>query len=72
MIIAISIISYILNVFLNRWLNYTLYKRDKVILPFMWFLSFFATIIFSWLIIENYFYKPNWFTGKNWNKIKKV
>jgi len=67
--ITLIIIGYILNVFLNRWLNYILYakygqKKEIVI----WFLSIPGTTIFIISIITNYFEYANWFTGKYWNK----
>ncbi len=66
--IALIIIAYILNVFLNRWLNYILYKNGGSNIPTIWFLSIIGTILFLTIIIIEYFNKPNWFTGKYWDK----
>ena len=62
------IIAYILNVFLNRWLNYILYKRGHLKLTPIWFLSIIGTSSLLIVIIIEYFDKPNWFTGRDWNK----
>jgi len=64
--IALIIIAYILNVFLNRWLNYIVFKTDRMI-P-LWFLSLFVTIPFLLVIIIDYATRPNWFTGRHWDK----
>ena len=66
--IALIIIAYILNVFLNRWLNYILYKKDHLKLPPIWFLSILGTCALLGVIVIEYFNKPNWFTGRDWNK----
>ena len=69
MTITLIIIGYILNVFLNRWLNYILYtkycQRREIVI---WFLAIAGTTIFIIAIITNYFEYENWFTGKYWNK----
>ena len=69
MIIVLIIIAYILNVFLNRWLDYILCKKYnfRKSVPF-WFLPIIGTIIFLGCIIIEYFDKPNWFTGRDWDK----
>ena len=71
MTITLIVIGYILNVFLNRWLNYILYtKYGQQNEPVVWFLSIIATLIFIIAIIINYFENESWFTGKYWNKNK--
>ena len=65
--IALIIIAYILNVFLNRWLNYIIYKNDKVKATPIWFFSIMGTIVFLAIMIINYFSKPNWFIGRDWD-----
>ena len=67
-IALIIIIAYILNVFLNRWLNYIVYKNDKVKATPIWFFSIIGTVAFLAIMIINYFDRPNWFTGKYWDK----
>jgi hypothetical protein len=68
MTITLIIIAYILNVFLNRWLNYTIYtKYGELKVPAIWFLSIISTIIFIIVIMIYYFENDNWFTGKYWN-----
>lgn len=67
MIATLIIIAYILNVFLNRWLNYILYKIHPVIMPHVWFFSIIGTCAFLVIMIINYFSKPNWFTGRDWD-----
>ena len=72
MIIALIIIAYILNVFLNRWLNYIIFKKySGTITPIIWFFSIMATVVLLLgiliMIIQN-FDKPNWFTGRDWDK----
>jgi hypothetical protein len=66
MIIALIIVAYIANVFLNRWLNYLIVKKyDEPKAPFFWFFSLFSTIVFFIVILENVKF-TNWFTGKHW------
>ena len=68
-IALIIIIAYILNVFLNRYLNYILYtKHSASKAPFIWFLSIITTIIFIIAFMIYYFENENWFTGKYWEK----
>jgi hypothetical protein len=65
MIVAIIIIVYVLNVFLNRWLNKILHiKHDGPIIVWLWFLSVFTTLVFLIIIINEI--RGNWFTGKYW------
>jgi hypothetical protein len=66
MTIAIIIIAYVLNVFLNRWLNKLMckYCEYEEPMPLIWFLPIFTTLVFT---IEVLGYKEkNWFTGKYW------
>ena len=71
MTIAIIILAYVANVFLNRWLNKIVFKIDNyyVIIPLIWFVPVVVTIAFLVIIIEEK-NKPetNWFTGKYWRK----
>jgi hypothetical protein len=66
MTIALLTIAYVLNVFLNRWLNKIMCDRDKSHepFPFLWFFGFFCTAAF--LILMPSSEKENWFTGKHW------
>jgi len=66
--IALIIIAYILNVFLNRWLNYILYKMEGIIFTPSWFCSIIGTCALLVTIIISYTDKPNWFTGRDWDK----
>ena len=67
MTIAIIILAYIANIFLNRWLNKIIYKRGYAdIAVWVWFIPFACTIAMIILIGENIEIKKNWFTGKNW------
>jgi lipid-A-disaccharide synthase-like uncharacterized protein len=71
MILTIIILAYVVNVFLNRWLNKIIVKKntESSIVPIVWFMSFVGTILFFSFIIEysNFTNKfINWFTGKNW------
>ena len=69
-IALLILIAYILSVFLNRWLNYIVYKKyDQIeIITPVWFLSIIGTFILLIGIIVVYFDKPNWFTGRDWDK----
>jgi hypothetical protein len=71
MTIAIIILAYVANVFLNRWLNKIVFKIDEdyVIIPNIWFVPVVVTIAFLVIIIKEK-NKPetNWFTGKYWRK----
>ena len=68
-IALIIIIAYILNVFLNRWLNYIAYKKfSGWKTPTLWFLSILGTCALLGVIVIEYFDKPNWFTGRDWDK----
>jgi hypothetical protein len=68
MTITLIIIGYILNVFLNRWLNYIIYKKSGTKAPFIWFLSLIGTGTLLIVIVINDVNKQNWFTGKYWKK----
>jgi branched-subunit amino acid transport protein AzlD len=69
MTITLIIIAYILNVFLNRWLNYIIYEKNgNSKAPFIWFLSIITTIIFIIAIMIYWSENENWFTGKYWKK----
>ena len=69
MTIAIIIIAYVLNVFLNRWLNKLIYKydRDPDLMIGVWFIPIVSTLFFLIvLIIVSADKDNNWFTGKYW------
>jgi uncharacterized membrane protein len=69
MTIAIIILAYVANVFLNRWLNKILYKSNPAIIPVLWFFSLIGTLVFIWVLVEKMNSKSNWFNwfkGKNW------
>jgi hypothetical protein len=62
------ILAYIGNVFLNRWLNKIVYKKNIAkIEVFTWFIPVLVTIAFI-LVLLNHFIekKSNWFIGKHW------
>ncbi|CAH56640.1 hypothetical protein PHG11b_13 [Flavobacterium phage 11b] len=63
---TIIITAYVLSVFLNRWLNKILCKRDKCepIMTAIWFIPIASTIVLVTQVIDGC--KRNWFTGKNW------
>ena len=70
--ITLILIAYILSVFLNRWLNYIIFKKySGTITPIIWFFSIMATVVLLLgiliMIIQN-FDESNWFTGKYWDK----
>ena len=66
MIIAIIILAYVANVFLNRWLNKIDYKKyNASVEPVIWYLSIFGTLILL-LSLFGELHKDSWFTGKNW------
>jgi len=68
MIITMIILAYIGNVFLNRWLNKIVYKKNIAkIEVFTWFIPVLVTIAFI-LVLLNHFIekKSNWFIGKHW------
>lgn len=67
--IALIIIAYILNVFLNRWLDYILCKKYnyRKCVKF-WFFSIMGTLPLLIIIIVEYLKTPSWFTGKYWDK----
>jgi hypothetical protein len=66
MTITIIILAYVVNVFLNRWLNKIIYKSDKYDkVPKFWFIPVIMTAVFIWIILEESM-KSNWFTGKHW------
>jgi len=60
--------TYVLSVFLNRWLNKVTYKKqDCEILPIIWFIPILPAMVFIYvLFLENLFSKDNWFNGSRW------
>ena len=68
-IALIIIIGYILSVFLNRWLNYIIFKKYnyKKCVPF-WFFSIMGALALLIIIIDEYLKTSNWFTGRDWDK----
>ena len=69
MTITLLIIAYVLNVFLNRWLNKLIYKydRDPDLMIGVWFIPIVSTLFFLIvLIIVSADKDNNWFTGKYW------
>jgi hypothetical protein len=64
---AIIIIAYIVNVFLNRWINKIAFKIDLFEpIPFIWFFSLISTVVMLGFIIAELLDRPTWFGGKNW------
>jgi hypothetical protein len=69
MTLFLIITAYILNVFLNRWLNKILYQKcDIIISPLVWFIPVIITVTYLVVFVDkiNIKIKSNWFTGKNW------
>jgi hypothetical protein len=69
MTITLLIIAYVLNVFLNRWLNKLIYKydRDPDLMIGVWFIPIVSTLFFLIVLITVSADKDtNWFTGKYW------
>lgn len=64
----IIILAYILNVFLNRWLNKIVYERgiEAKVVGF-WFVPIVVSLAFICIILSNS-NGNNWFTGKYWRK----
>jgi hypothetical protein len=72
MILTIIILAYVLNVFLNRWLDYKIQQSGFV---FFWFIPIFPTIALIILGFLDFFDEKklqinnrfwNWFVGKHW------
>lgn len=67
MTIAIIILAYVANVFLTRWLNKIVWKKDLIdILPITWFLPILSIIGYLAILFKEIETQKNWFTGKNW------
>jgi hypothetical protein len=66
--IAIIILAYVANVFLNRYINKIMYRKfNSSIDPFMWFLPIpIMVLMFVFTLIVECLLNKNWFTGKNW------
>ena len=66
MIATIIVIAYVLSVFLNRWLNKIICKRNKYepIMTGIWFIPIASTIILIMFVLDGS--RRNWFTGKYW------
>ena len=68
MITTIIIIAYVLNVFLNRWLDKIrcgLFKYNEPVV-FCWFIPVATTLALIVCISIDTEFKKNWFTGKYW------
>ena len=76
MTVIIIILAYVVNVFLNRWLNKIANKLSGdscIIAPASWFCPLFPTILLIIVIGGCLFTtkleeRSNWFTGKYWKK----
>mgnify|MGYP003670775223 CR=1 FL=1 len=69
MTVTLLIIVYLLNVFLNRWLNKMIYKHnhDDDLMTAIWFIPIVSTIFLFIIFIDVSANKEkNWFTGKYW------
>jgi hypothetical protein len=68
MIILIIILAYIVNVFLNRFINKIMYLKFRSnIVPFMWFFPMpVMLLMLVFAVIEHVSDKVSWFTGKHW------
>lgn len=70
MITLIVLLSYIGNIFLNRWLNKIVHKKaNLVIVPGLWFVPILMTLVLIIIILadfleDNKFSK--WFKGDYW------
>jgi len=61
------ILAYVVNIFLNRWLNKIAYKRGDANIEFLyWFVPIATTMAMLAIVLQNIKIKKNWFTGKNW------
>lgn len=72
MTIALIILAYVASVFLNRWLNYLIYKYfddldEEDIVPIIWFIPVIGTIFIIVTVLQ-LLYSESWFTGKHWKK----
>ena len=67
MTIPLIILAYVVNVFVNRWLNKIDHKNHGGIYPVTWFfpLLYPIALMVSWLE-EKVKFPNNWFTGKHW------
>lgn len=67
MIATLIIITYIANIFLNRWLNKKLWQQDNNYSKYyiFWFIPIMPTFAFTILILLD-LETENWFTGKYW------
>ncbi len=67
MIIGIVILAYVVNIFLNRWINKIAYKRNCAeVLVWAWFIPILPGVAILTHIIASTEIKNDWFTGKNW------
>jgi len=65
--IEIIILAYVINIFLNRWLNKILVIQKKgEPIPLIWFFSLATTIVLLFIFFKKSKFN-NWFTGKNWD-----
>lgn len=66
--ITIIILAYIANIFLNRWLNYKLWKINNHYEAsyFIWFIPIVSTLAYIIVLLTEIEIKDNWFTGKYW------
>lgn len=63
----IIIILYILNIFLNRYLNKIAYKHSGATKAWqIWFIPILPTLVLFFGIISEKINFDNWFTGKYW------
>jgi hypothetical protein len=67
MIIAIIILAYVANVFLNRYINKLLYLNRHISrVPLIWLFPF-PIMLIVWISIVTYESKViDWFTGESW------
>ena len=66
--LLIITVIYILNVFLNRYLNKVAYKKRHINpFPQLWFVPIIPLFAFIYIIyLDGFFEKDNWFNGKHW------
>jgi hypothetical protein len=66
--IEIILLAYVVNIFLNRWLNKIAYKKGYCeILVWAWFIPILPSVAILTHIIASIEIKGNWFNGKNWD-----
>lgn len=66
MITAITILAYVVSIFLNRFLNKVGYKHGFEINVYIWFVPIIPAIVLIAGLIEETW--ADWFKGKHWER----